>query len=230
MDLSVLWKISYGMYAVSVMDDQRPTGCIVNTVSQITSNEPVMIAVSVNKNNYTYGVIDKTKRFSVSVLSEQTPASVIGALGYASGKDTNKFANINYRVEKGLPLLNANCSGYFTCEVESIVDCGTHGIVLATVTDVYKGSDDVPMTYKYFHEVIKGKAPKNAPTYQAETPKPKEQYVCKICGYVYDGDITKEPDDYVCPICSAPKTLFEKKQEQMLSQKEPFSFWLFVLQ
>ena len=159
MDLSVLWKISYGMYAVSVMDGQRPTGCIVNTVSQITSNEPVMIAVSVNKNNYTYGIIDKTKRFGVSVLSEQTPASVIGALGYASGKDTDKFANIDYRVENGLPLLNANCSGYFICEVQSIVDCGTHGIVLATVTDVYKGSDDVPMTYKYFHEVIKGKAP-----------------------------------------------------------------------
>ncbi len=211
MDLSVLWKISYGMYAVSVMDGQRPTGCIVNTVSQITSNEPVMIAVSVNKNNYTYGIIDKTKRFGLSVLSEQTPASVIGALGYASGKDTDKFANIDYRVENGLPLLNANCSGYFICEVQSIVDCGTHGIVLATVTDVYKGSDDVPMTYKYFHEVIKGKAPKNAPTYRAEESKPKEQYVCKICGYVYDGDITKEPDDYVCPICSAPKTLFEKK-------------------
>lgn len=76
---------------------------------------------------------------------------------------------------------------------------------------IYKGSDDVPMTYKNFHEVIKGKAPKNAPTYRAEESKPKEQYVCKICGYVYDGDITKEPDDYVCPICSAPKTLFEKK-------------------
>ena len=207
----LLCNLSYGLYQIGVMDGQRPTGCIVNTVSQITSNEPVMIAVSVNKNNYTYGIIDKTKRFGVSVLSEQTPASVIGALGYASVKDTDKFANIDYRVENGLPLLNANCSGYFICEVQSIVDCGTHGIVLATVTDVYKGSDDVPMTYKYFHEVIKGKAPKNAPTYRAEESKPKEQYVCKICGYVYGGDITKEPDDYVCPICSAPKTLFEKK-------------------
>lgn len=211
MDTSVLWKISYGMYAVSVMDDQRPTGCIVNTVSQITSNDPVTVAVSVNKNNYTYDVINKTKRFSISVLSEQTPASVIGALGYASGKDTDKFANIDYRMESGLPLLNANCSGYFICEVQSIVDCGTHGIILATVTETYQGSDHTPMTYKYFHEVIKGKAPKNAPTYQKEEPKPKEQYVCKICGYVYDGDITKEPDDYVCPICSASKTLFEKK-------------------
>lgn len=212
MDLSVLWKLSYGMYAISAMEEQRPTGCIVNTVSQITSNEPIIISVSINKENYTYGVIEKTKRFGISILSEQTPAAVIGTLGYTSGKDTDKFAGIGYRIINGLPLVEANCSGYLLCEVQNVIDCGTHGIVLATVADSCSGVDIKPMTYRYFHDVIKGKAPKNAPTYQAEKTQPTIRYTCKICGYVYEGDIAEEAEDYLCPICSAPKTLFEKSR------------------
>ena len=211
MNLSVLWKLSYGMYAACVMDGDRPTGCIVNTVSQITSENPI-IAISINKSNYTYGIIAETKKISVSILSEKTPASVIGALGYASGKNTDKFKNIQYHLQDGLPVLDEAICGYLICDVLSIVDCETHGIVLARVTETGDGSAEQPMTYQYFHEVIKGKAPKNAPTYQAERPKKESlKYMCKICGYIYEGDIAKEPAEYVCPICNAPKSAFVKK-------------------
>lgn len=210
MDLSVLWKLSYGMYALSVMDGERPTGCIVNTIAQITSENPI-IAISVNKDNYTYSVLERTKRAAISIFSEETPGAVIGALGYASGREKNKFDGLKVRMEQGLPVLEEACCGYLICDVLSIVDCETHGIVLARVTETGKGVAANPMTYKYFHEVIKGKAPKNAPTYQAEKKETPLQYVCSVCGYIYEGDITKESEDYVCPICSAPKSAFVKK-------------------
>lgn len=210
MDLSVLWKLSYGMYALGVMDGERPTGCIVNTIVQITSENPI-IAISVNKDNYTYEVIERTKRLAVSILSEETDGAVIGALGYASGRDTDKFRKVSYRMEQGLPVLEEKLCGYLICDVLAITDCETHGIVLARVADTGKGPAANPMTYQYFHAVIKGKAPKNAPTYQAEKKAEKPQYVCSICGYIYEGDLSREPEDYVCPICGAPKSAFQKK-------------------
>lgn len=129
MDETVLWKLSYGMYALCADDNGRPVGCIVNTASQITSVNPI-IAVSVNKNNYTYGVIEKTKKFALSILSEETPAATIGVLGYQSGKNTNKFEKVAYRLEQGLPILEEAICGWLICDVLSIVDCETHGIVL----------------------------------------------------------------------------------------------------
>lgn len=211
MDETVLWKLSYGMYALSADDGGRPAGCIVNTASQITSVNPI-IAVSVNKNNYTFGVIEKTRKFALSILSEETPASVIGVLGYQSGKNTDKFAGLDYRLEQGLPVLQEKCCGWLACDVLSIVDCETHAIVLGRVFAAELGTDGQPMTYQYFHEVIKGKAPKNAPTYRAQEPaKEKPKYVCSVCGYIYEGEISSEPDTYVCPICKAPKSAFVKK-------------------
>ncbi len=211
MDETVLWKLSYGMYALCADDNGRPVGCIVNTASQITSVNPI-IAVSVNKNNYTYGVIEKTKKFALSILSEETPAATIGVLGYQSGKNTNKFEKVAYRLEHGLPILEEAICGWLICDVLSIVDCETHGIVLARVSAAENGTAGQPMTYKYFHEVIKGKAPKNAPTYHEEKPAAETpKYVCSVCGYIYEGDIAQEPDTYVCPICNAPKSAFARK-------------------
>ena len=213
MDKSVLWKLTYGMYAIGTLDGERPTGCIVNTVIQITSDDPV-IAVSMNKKNFTYEAIRKTGRFTVSILSEKTSQNVIARLGFSSGRDTDKFAGklFEWEMMDGLPIVKANAAGYMLADVLTMYEVDTHYVILARVKDAQAGEDLTPMTYKYYHDVIKGKAPKNAPTYQAEeAPKGKEVWVCSVCGYVYEGDLTQEPDSFVCPICKQPKSVFVKK-------------------
>lgn len=212
MDMSVLWNISYGMYAIGTMDGDRPTGCIVNTVVQVTAENPV-ISVCMNKNNYTYDCIKNTKRFSVSILTEKTSQNVIAGLGFCSGKDRDKFNADLFKWEMvdGLPIVKDNTAGFIIADVIEMVEMETHYVILARVKDAKKDSDYTPMTYKYYHEVIKGKAPKNAPTYQAEEVKTEgEKWICGICGYIYDGDIQKEAEDFKCPICKQPKSVFKK--------------------
>lgn len=167
MEMAALWKLSYGMYAVGTMDGERPTGCIVNTVIQITSGNPV-IAVSMNKNNYTYDCIKKSGRFSVSVLSEQSSQNIIARLGFCSGRDTDKFACGDFAWEymDGLPVISENSCAVITADVIAMQEMETHYIIMARVKDAKIASVCAPMTYKYYHEVIKGRAPKNAPTYQ----------------------------------------------------------------
>lgn len=212
MDKSVLWKISYGMYALTVMDGERPTGCIINTAVQVTSDNPT-IAISVNKNNYTFTALEKSGKFALTILSEATPQNVIARLGFCSGCDTDKFeaCGFSWEMKNGLPVITDKTSGYITAEVLGKYEMETHFVILARVVDAEVLGDYTPMTYKYYHDVIKGKAPKNAPTYQEETVKPAgEKWVCTICGYVYEGDLTKEPDDFTCPICRQPKSRFKK--------------------
>lgn len=213
MEMAALWKLSYGMYAIGTMDGERPTGCIVNTVVQITSDNPV-IAVSMNKNNYTADCIEKTQRFAVSVLSTNTNQNVIAKLGFTSGRDTDKFAGdiFNWEYWHKLPVINEDCVAQITAEVIAMHEMETHYVILARVEDARVTSDYDPMTYKYYHEVIKGRAPKNAPTYQdPEKVVGKETWKCSICGYIYEGDLTKEPDTFKCPICQQPKAVFEKQ-------------------
>ena len=211
MDNSVLWKLTYGMYAIGTLDEQRPTGCIVNTVIQITSENPI-IAISMNKNNYTYEAIKKTGKFSVSILSEKTNQNVIASLGFTSGRDKDKFDGkiFNFMYFDGMPVVKENSCGYIVADVVGMQETETHMVILARVANTMKGVDLSPMTYKYYHEVIKGKAPKNAPTFQQEEAKPKS-FVCDICGYVYEGDLQAEPDSFVCPICKQDKSHFKLK-------------------
>lgn len=216
MDNKVLYKLSYGVYAIGAMDGARPSGCIVNTVFQITSSG--MLALSMNFDNYTHSLLNKTGRFSISILTEAVEPSIIGALGFSSGKDKNKFDNVPYEMKAGLPVIKEGSAGFIICEVKGHYDTDTHTVYFAQAVDAEALSSDAPpMTYDYYHRVVKGKAPKNAPTYRAEEaqpePKPETnlQYECSVCGYVYEGDITKEPDDYVCPVCGAPKSEFFKK-------------------
>ena len=118
MDKSVLWKISYGMYALTVMDGERPTGCIINTAVQVTSDNPT-IAISVNKNNYTFTALEKSGKFALTILSEATPQNVIARLGFCSGCDTNKFeaCGFSWEMKNGLPVITDKTSGYITAEV-----------------------------------------------------------------------------------------------------------------
>lgn len=164
MDERVLWNVSYGLYALTVMDKERATGCIVNTVVQITSQNPV-IAVSLSKDNYTTKVLDETKRFAVSILSQDVPRNTIAMLGFASGRDKDKFQAIEHHFVEGLPVPSAGNAGVFVCEVIACQEMETHNVYFARVTQTCAG-EGIPMTYAYYHQVMKGKAPKNAPTFR----------------------------------------------------------------
>ncbi|MEL7569006.1 MAG: flavin reductase [Eubacteriaceae bacterium] len=214
MNKNAFRNISYGLYVLSSWDGERPTGCTINSVMQITS-EPATIAISVNHNNFTNSCIATSGKFAISVLSVNSDPSIIGTFGFKSGKDVNKFESVKYDIIQGMPVLK-DCCAYIICEVINKMETDTHTVFLGTVIDADVLSDGEPMTYAYYHKVIKGKSPKNAPTYIANESKDninKGKYVCSVCGYVYDGEIPFEnlPDDYKCPVCEAPKSAFVKQ-------------------
>lgn len=169
MDLTVLYQVSYGMYVVGTQVDGRPVGCLINTVCQITSENPIL-SICINRNNYTFEAIQKAGRFSLSILSEQTNPNAIAMFGFASGRDKNKFEKFSHFVKDGLPYLSENSCGYLTCEVLNTIDEETHVVIFARLVDTAYGEKLPPMTYSHYYNVIKGKASQNAPTYQA----PKE--------------------------------------------------------
>lgn len=219
MDSSILTSLSYGMYAIGVKGEKEPSACIVNTVIQVTNTTPPIIAVSMHHDNYSHECIRETGIFSVSVLSEDTSGTVIGALGFNSGRNSNKLKNIRHRVlAEGVPVIKENACCWFLCRIINRVETSTHTVYLA---EVIAGSDKVvgvPMTYRYYHEQLKGSAPKNAPTYRPDAAAPTgsdgAKFICKVCGYIYnDPDVPFEelPDDWLCPICAAPKSAFIRK-------------------
>ena len=205
MDKNVLKNLSYGLYVIGAKGDKN-CGCIINTVFQITSN-PTVIAVSINHNNYTNQIIKQSKKFSISILKETTNPEVIGIFGYHSSKDMDKFAQFDYEEKDDIPILKDNC-GVLICEVQNEVETDTHTLFIAKVTDMSNYSQENPMTYKYYQETLKGKSPKNAPTYIAENSGEKSTWRCEICGY--EVNLEDLPEDYVCPICGAPAKMFKK--------------------
>ena len=223
MDITALFKLSYGLYIIGAKDGERNVGCVVNTVTQSTS-KPVTLTVCINKDNYTNSCIQKTKAFSVSILSEKTKESTFGIFGFRSSRDTDKFAGLPFALSPSkLPYLNEGVTGYLQCRVIDSVDNFTHTVFIAEVEEAENLFAETPMTYAYYHNVIKGKAPKNASTFVEEIDKPAgesaasqpaEVYVCSICRYEYPGsrkEFEKLPDDYICPICKAPKSKFVLK-------------------
>lgn len=210
----ILSSLSYGMFAIGVRGDRAPNACIVNTVMQISSL-PMTIAVSVNHNNYTNECIKKYGEFTVSVLSEDTTGTAIGALGYTSGRDTDKLANVKYKIlREGAPVIQENICCWFLCKVVNVVETVTHTIFIAEPRAGSEKINGKPMTYDYYRNVIKGKSPKYAPTYIEEEVEKTEKYVCNICKYEYSDELVsfeELPDDWVCPICGAPKSVFKKE-------------------
>lgn len=206
-------NLSYGVYVVSTLDGERPTGCVANSAMQITS-EPATIAVSINHDNYTNACIEKTGKFAISILTEQSEPGLIGTFGFQSGKDVNKFDGVEVVVQEGISVVADACS-YLVCKVINKMETATHTVFLGEViaADVLK--EEEPMTYAYYHKVVKGKSPKNAPTYIAEEEvvQKEEKWVCGICGYEYGGEIPFEevPEQFVCPVCKQPKSVFIKK-------------------
>lgn len=212
MNSMVFRNISYGVYIVTTMDGDRPTGCTANSVMQITST-PATIAVSMNHNNFTNECISKTKKFAISILTESSEPSIIGTFGFQSGRDVDKLKNIEYEIKGNLPVIK-DSSGYIICDVIDKMETETHTVFLGKVIDGDVISDEKVMTYEYYHKVIKGKSPKNAPTYIPDEDRSqnteKPEYVCQVCGFVYKGE--QLPEDYVCPVCGQGAEYFKKKQ------------------
>lgn len=202
LDPTALFTLSYGLYVLTAREGDRDLGCIVNTVTQLTEN-PTRIAVSVNKRNFTTEVIQRTGLFNVSVLTEAAPMDLFRHFGFQSGRDVDKFAGRTDPVsENGLRYIAGPAGALISARVEQTIDCGTHLLFIALVTEARKLSDAPSMTYAYYFANVK---PKPQPKPAEE--KPRRGYVCRICGYFYEGD--ELPPDFICPLCKHGAADFE---------------------
>lgn len=206
MELSALFSMSYGLYVISSHEDGKDVGCVANTLTQVTAS-PEQISITLNKDNYTKQVIDKSGVFSASILSKEVSMDVISTFGFKSSKDNDKFAEIKHeRDVLGNAYLSKNCVAVISCKVVKKLDIGTHVIFVGELVDAKNVCPEEVMTYAYYHQVKNGATPKNAPSFQSETKK--SGFRCKVCGYIYEGDTL--PADYICPVCKAPASAFEK--------------------
>lgn len=199
MDPSALFKIGYGLYVLTSDANGKDNGCIVNAAMQVTS-APNRIAVTVNKLNYTRDLIMAADQFNLSVLDTSVPFEVFKHFGFQSGRDTDKFADYSAvsRSENGLLYLTEHSNAMISGKVICKVDLDTHTMFIADVTDAMVLSDQPTVTYDYYQANIKPKP---------EAPK-KSGWRCKICGYVYEGDVL--PDDFTCPWCKHGPDDFER--------------------
>ncbi len=196
-DLTALYKIGYGLYVVTSNDAKRDNGLIVNTVTQV-SDSPNRIAVNINKANYSHHIIKQTGKMNVNCLSVDAPFSVFENFGFQSGRNADKFAGCEVkRSDNGLVFLPRYINSFMSLKVEEYVDLGSHGMFICSVTEARVMSDRETMTYAYYHSNVK--------------PKPntegKKGWVCKICGYVYEGE--ELPEDFICPLCKHGAADFE---------------------
>ena len=196
-DLSALFKIGYGLYVVTSNDGKKDNGLIVNTVSQVT-NTPNRVAVTINKQNYSHHVISQTGKMNVCCLSVDAPFAVFETFGFKSGRNTDKFADCTpLRSDNGLVFLPRYINAFLSLSVEQYVDLGTHGMFICSIDEARVISDKETMTYTYYQANVRP-----AP------PKEKKGWVCKVCGYVYEGE--ELPEDFVCPLCKHGAADFEK--------------------
>ncbi len=196
-DLTALFNIGYGLYVVTSNDGKKDNGLIVNTVSQVT-NTPNRIAVTINKDNYSHHVIKQTGIMNVNCLSVEAPFKVFETFGFQSGRNVDKFADCKpLRSDNGLVFLPKYINSFMSLKVEQYVDLDTHGMFICSVTESRVITNSETMTYTYYQANVK--------------PKPntdgKKGHVCKICGYVYEGDPL--PEDFICPLCKHPASDFE---------------------
>ena len=199
-DLTALFRIGYGLYVVTCNDGKKDNGLIVNTVTQVTDT-PNRVAVNINKANYSHHVIKQTGVLNVNCLSVEAPFSVFQNFGFQSGRAADKFAGwTEVRSDNGLRILPKYINAVLSLKVEQYVDLGTHGMFICSVTEARVMSDKDTMTYTYYQNNVK--------------PKPqtegKKGFVCKVCGYIYEGD--ELPEDFICPLCKHGVVDFEPIQ------------------
>lgn len=197
-DNSAIFKLSYGLFVLFAKNNDKDNACIINTAQQVTQ-DPLRISVTVNKDNLTHALIYRTRKLNLSVLSESVPFDVIKEFGFFSGFEKEKVPYGKYkRAENGLCYLSDYSNAYISADVIDTVDLGTHTMFICDVTAAEKLSDENSVTYDYYFKHIKPKP---------EAAK-KTGYVCKICGYIYEGEPL--PDDFICPLCKHPASDFEK--------------------
>ncbi len=198
MNKEVMNKISYGLYVLTAKEGDKHNGCIINTLQQVTVS-PNRVSVTVNKENYTHDMIMRTGEFNASVISEKADFGMFKHFGFQSGRDVNKFADYPMGIaDNGLAYVLNGVNGYVSGKVVSSVDLGTHTMFVADVVGGEILNEDPSATYAYYHKNIKA-----APVKEAAG------WVCKICGYVYEGDPL--PADFVCPWCKHGADDFERK-------------------
>ncbi len=196
-NLSALFNIGYGLYVITSNDGKKDNGLIVNTVTQIT-NSPNRIAVTINKENYSHHVIMQTGKMNINCLSVDAPFSLFENFGFQSGRNADKFQNIEiHRSDNGIAFLPRYINSFMSLNVEKYIDFDTHGMFICSVSEARVITNTETMTYSYYQNNVK--------------PKPqtegKKGYVCKVCGYVYEGE--ELPDDFVCPLCKHGAADFE---------------------
>lgn len=198
MDSRVLFNIGYGLYVVTAKDE-KDNGCIINTVMQVTS-DPCQVAIAVNKRNFTQQMISKTRKFNLSVLSEQVDFEIFKHFGYQSGRDVDKFANFSEvkRSPNGLYYITQGTNSYMSAYVQQEIDLGTHSLFIGQLVAAEMLSKIPTVSYDFYQKNIKPK-PQN---------ENKKGWRCKICGYIYEGE--NLPQDYICPICKHGAADFEK--------------------
>lgn len=189
--------ISAGMYVLSTVG----AGCMVDTVMQVSSGDPTLISVSVNKNNYTNEMIKKNKKFNISILGMNVDPEIIKTFGFSSSRDTDKFENISYEEVNGVKVIKDSI-GYIGCELVDMVDADTHTIFIGKMMFADKFCNEKPMTYSYYQE-------NKDELIKVTTEEGKSAFVCTICGYVYYGE--ELPLDFKCPICGVGSDMFIKK-------------------
>jgi len=197
-DMTALFNIGYGLYVITSNDGRKDNGLIVNTVTQVT-NTPNRVAVAINKENYSHHIIKQTGKMNINCLTVDAPFAVFEKFGFVSGRNVDKFAECEpLRSDNGLIFLPRYINSFMSLKVEQYVDLDTHGMFICSVTEARVLSDRETMTYTYYLDNVK--------------PKPetdgKKGYVCKICGYVYEGETL--PDDYICPLCKHGAADFEE--------------------
>ncbi len=202
MDSKALYNLSYGVYLLTANDGGRDNGCIINTAVQI-AEKPARISISVIKGNLTCEMVQNSGKFNLSTLDSTATFDLIKRFGMQSGRNVNKFEGLRtaFRSENGVLYLADQTNMYLSCKVLESIDLDSHILFIAEVTDAVVMENTPSLTYAQYHAEIKPKP---------QAPKAeKKQYVCTICGYVYEGD--EIPDDYLCPLCKHGKEYFELK-------------------
>ena len=199
MNTNALFKLGYGLYILSTHENGKDNGCIVNTVMQVTS-DPLQVAVCVNKNNYTCEMIQHTKKFNVSVLSEGVGFDVFKNFGYQCGRNIDKFSNFydTKRSNNGVLYITKNTNAYMSAWVKQEIDLGSHIMFIAQLVDAEVLSEKPTVTYDFYQKNIK----------PAPQKTEKKGWRCKICGDIYEGEDL--PSDFICPICKHGAVDFEK--------------------
>lgn len=200
--MSAMKKLSYGLFVVTTKDGDKDNGLITNTAIQVTTS-PNVIAMAVNKQNYSHDLILKTKQFNVSIISEKAKFDLFKRFGFASGRDTNKFEGFSAykRATNGITYITEGVNAVISCKVINAVELSTHTLFIAEVTEEIALNNDESATYSYYFKEIKPKP-------QAEKKPAKTVWRCTICGY--EEETEELPDDFTCPLCFHPKQDFEK--------------------